>query len=60
MKEDAFEGWHAMKAEREDWTYEEFRGAMMGEFHPADIQISRDTAFYTTEYDPTIPVPEVI
>ena len=60
FKEDAFDGWHTLRAERESWTYEEFRVAMMSEFCQENVQISRDIAFYTTSYDPDIPVAEVI
>ena len=33
---------------------------MIGKYLPPGIQNSRDTAFYTTGYDPAIPIPEVI
>ena len=49
-----------MRAERVAWTFEEFRVAMIGEYLPPGIQNSRDTTFYTTGYDPTFPIPEVI
>ena len=60
LKGDAFDGWHALRAERETWTYEEFWDAMMGEYCSPGLRTSRETAFFTTGYDSSIPVAEVI
>ena len=60
LKGDAFHGWHSLRAERETWTYEEFRDAMMGEYCSSGLWTSRETVFLTTGYDSTIPVAEVI
>ena len=62
LKGDAFDGCHALRAEREreTWTYEELWDAMMGEYCSPGLWISRETAFLTTSYDFSIPVAEVI
>ena len=60
LTDDAFEGWHALRAKRETWTYEEFRAAMLSKYCPPGLQTYREIAFHTTGYYPSIPVAEVI
>ena len=60
LKGDAFDEWHSMRSERPTWTFEEFHDLMIREYLPPGIQISRDTIFYTTRYDSTLPVAAVI
>ena len=60
LKGDAFDEWHSQRSERPTWTFEEFHNLMIREYLSLGIQISRDTAFYTTGYDSTLPVAAVI
>ena len=60
LRRDAFDSWTVRKAGRPEWTYSEFKGAMLREYSPPGVQTERESTFYSGSYDPTIPVEEVV
>ena len=60
LKGDAFDEWHARRAKRLLWTFEEFHDLMIREYLSLGIQTTRDTTFYTTGHDATLSVAAVI
>ena len=60
LRRDAFDSWTVRKAARPEWTYSEFKGAMLREYSPPGVQTERESTFYRGSYDPAIPVEEVV
>ena len=60
LRDDAFDRWSVYKAERADWTYDEFRSLMLREYSPPGLQTAREVAFYRGSYDETLSVAEVV
>ena len=60
LKGDAFDEWHARRAERLLWTFEEFHDLIIREYLPPGIQSTQHMTFYTTGHDATLSVAAVI
>ena len=37
LRDDSFDHWHNLRAERDDWTYKDFRNAVMGKYYLASL-----------------------
>ena len=60
LREDALSSWMIRQGERPAWSYADFKGAMLRDFSPPGVQISREAAFYRGAYVRSTPIPEVI
>ena len=60
LRRDAFDSWTIRRADRTEWTYADLKGAMLMEYSPPGIQMSRETTFYRGTYDRSIPISEVV
>ena len=60
LRRDAFDSWTVRKADQPEWTYADFKGAMLREYSPPGIQIARETTFYRGSYSRVTPIADVI
>ena len=60
LREDALSSWMIRRGERLTWSYADFRGAMLRDFSPPGVQITREATFYRGAYNRSIPIPAVI
>ena len=60
LREDALSSWMIRQGERPAWTYADFKGAMLRDFSPPGVQMSREATFLRGAYTRSTPIPEVI
>ena len=60
LREDALRSWMIRQGERPTWSYADFKGAMLRDFSPPGVQISREATFLRGAYTRSISIPEVI
>ena len=60
LRRDVFDSWTIRKVDQPEWTYADFKAAMLREYNPPGIQMARETTFYRGAFDRSTPISEVV